>query len=323
MKTTILPLLLLAISSIRGTELHDIPHILGDAASSATSSIAKAATTNEEQQRQLLQLFSSLGRAIQLAFTFFKSMFSFFMTCISTACFPFLWIARNLWSQFVVKPFDLFMHVVQFLYPVILFCFAAVCCGLFIGGCAGFAAEACSSLLISATWGPQPSPAVTHEEEELVIEDSLNENNKDEDNFSTTHDDNEDAFRGRHSSMSSGGSHREFPSMLTSTASSIWESSSSFFGMHPPTSPPASTNSKKLSKRAMEKEPMIQPPPVEAWRDSISPPVLIRRKKLSTAKDNWEWDEDEDDIYQQHLKQQQQRPSSSSSSVYKIGRAHV
>ncbi|CAO3655447.1 unnamed protein product [Mucor hiemalis] len=317
MKTSLLPLLL-AISSIHATEIQDIPHILGDAASSATSSIAKAATTNEEQQQQLLQLFSSLSRAIQLALTFFKSMFSFFMTCISTASFPFLWIASSLWSQFVVKPFDLFMHVVQFLYPVILFCFAAVCCGLFIGGCAGFAAEACSSLLISATWGPQPQAEEVHEES--VVEESLLDN-KDDDDFSTTHDENEgDAFRGRHSSMSSG-SHRELPSMLTSTASSIWESSSSFFGMHPPTSPPASANSKKMSKRALEKEPLIQPPKVEAWRDSISPPVLIRRKKLSPTKDNWEWDEDEDDIYQQHQQQQQhQQTSSSSPSVYNKNR---
>ncbi|KAG1500398.1 hypothetical protein G6F47_001768 [Rhizopus delemar] len=47
-----------------------------------------------------------------------------------------------------------------------MFCLAAVFCGLFIGGCAGFAAEAVSSIMITATWGPQPKQKKEQEEVE-------------------------------------------------------------------------------------------------------------------------------------------------------------
>lgn len=96
----------------------------------------------------------------------------------------------------------------------------------------------------------------------------------------------------------------EEPPMLKSRASSIWESSSSFFGVQP------------QSQKKSEKEPLVQPK-VELWREAVSSPVLIRRKKLSSSKvkdDSWGWDEDEDenDLYQ--------RPSSSSSHNNKMYR---
>ncbi|KAI8647847.1 hypothetical protein BD408DRAFT_332977, partial [Parasitella parasitica] len=51
-----------------------------------------------------------------------------------------------------------------------MFCTAAVCCGVFIGGCAGFAAEAFSSILITATWGPQAIKGVEQEENVELVE---------------------------------------------------------------------------------------------------------------------------------------------------------
>lgn len=209
----------------------------------------------QHQQQQLVQIFTSLIGAIKLSFSFFHSFFYFIYKCTVTILSPILWITTNLWSSFITKPFQLFMHLAHILYPVIVFCIAAVCCGLFIGGCAGFAAEAFSSILISATWGP-PVKQVVQEEEEVVLEGSVEEEEEEEvpmhhhDNASSTHH----------------------------TTDSI----SSFFG-----------------QRKKEKEPLLQKPKVEVWRDSIdtSPPVLIRRKKLSSDKKNgWDWDEDEDEF---------------------------
>jgi hypothetical protein len=68
---------------------------------------------------------------------------------------PLIYLLGFLWRQFVIKPYTLAAHVAYLLYPVTLFCLAAVFCGAVIGGFAGFAVEACSSLIISATWGPE------------------------------------------------------------------------------------------------------------------------------------------------------------------------
>ncbi|KAG2229751.1 hypothetical protein INT48_000043 [Thamnidium elegans] len=53
-----------------------------------------------------------------------------------------------------------------------------------------------------------------------------------------------------------------------------------------------------FGQRKKEKEPLLQKPKVEQWRDSIdNSPVLIRRMKLSSDKKNgWNWDEDEDEF---------------------------
>jgi hypothetical protein len=68
---------------------------------------------------------------------------------------PLIYLLGFLWREVVIKPYTLAAHVAHLLYPVTLFCLAAVFCGAVIGGFAGFAAEACSSLIISATWGPE------------------------------------------------------------------------------------------------------------------------------------------------------------------------
>lgn len=116
----------------------------------------------------LFRIFTVLSTAASLSLYFFKYLFGFLFQIIVYIVSPFIWIIQFCWHQFITKPFDLLLYVLHMLYPVLMFCFAAICCGIFIGGCAGFAAEAFSSILITATWGPQPKPAP--EEEELLLE---------------------------------------------------------------------------------------------------------------------------------------------------------
>ncbi|KAI9252572.1 hypothetical protein EDC94DRAFT_620998 [Helicostylum pulchrum] len=219
---------------------------------------AATIASDQQQQQQLVQIFTSLLGAIKLSFSFFHSFFYFIYKCITTLLSPIMWITTNAWSNFVTKPFQLFLHLAHILYPVTLFCVAAVCCGLFIGGCAGFAAEACSSLLISATWGPQPKKVSVQEDEDEDEEEEEMEENEEGEEERVMLNDNE--------------------STIHNTTGSI----SSFFG-----------------QRKREKEPLLQKPKVEQWRDSIdTSPVLIRRRKLSSDKKNgWDWDEDEEDEF--------------------------
>lgn len=160
-----------------------------------------------------------------------------------------------------------------------MFCVAAICCGMFIGGCAGFAAEAFSSILISATWGPQASKEIEHEENVELIEglDTQNEGLTD-------------------------GSEDEQEENIYNH-----DKPSNFFGSTATSSASTTPRNKK------GKEPLI--PRVESWRDSLSTsstassPVLIRRMKLSSTdtKSYWDWDEDnseeEEEVeFNHHLK---------------------
>ncbi|KAG1084577.1 hypothetical protein G6F42_021731 [Rhizopus arrhizus] len=150
---------------------------------------------------------------------------------------------------------------------------------MFIGGCAGFAAEAFSSILISATWGPQASKEIEHEENVELIEgpDAQNEGLTD-----GSEDEQEENIY----------NHDKPPNFFGSTATSS------------ASTPP---------RNRKGKEPLI--PRVESWRDSLSTsstassPVLIRRMKLSSTdtKSNWDWDEDnseeEEEVeFNHHLK---------------------
>ncbi|KAI8087022.1 uncharacterized protein B0P05DRAFT_533389 [Gilbertella persicaria] len=210
-----------------------------------------------------MHMLSTLYTAASLSVFFFKHLFGFLYTCVCYTCLPFLWLLRACWTHFVIKPLDMCLYVFHVLYPVIMFCLAAMGCGLFIGGCAGFAAEACSSLLISATWGPQPKQikqAEPNVEQEPIPRRALD--------------------------------HR--PSSSSSTTS-LWDS-------------------RPFSSKG--KEP-LRSPRVEDWRDSLSqqsyssprsrsssPPVLIRRMKLSSTNksSSWDWEDDEDDLFTSHRK---------------------
>ncbi|CAO3612475.1 unnamed protein product [Cunninghamella blakesleeana] len=70
-------------------------------------------------------------------------------------------------SFFILRPLWFIIHVCQILYPVFIYLFAAVVIGLIIGLCAGFTSEALSTIIINATWGPQPNEKLlTYPEEE-------------------------------------------------------------------------------------------------------------------------------------------------------------
>ncbi|CAO3583608.1 unnamed protein product [Absidia cylindrospora] len=58
---------------------------------------------------------------------------------------PFLWMTRWLWRHLILTPWTMAVHATHIMYPVLIYCGAACLCGLIIGGCSGFAAEAMSS----------------------------------------------------------------------------------------------------------------------------------------------------------------------------------
>lgn len=131
----------------------------------------------------LMHIFTALSTAASLSIFFFKYLIGFIIRITMYLISPLIWLSSTCWHQFVTKPLNLFLHVLNVLYPVIMFCVAAICCGIFIGGCAGFAAEAFSSILISATWGPQPNKEIEQEQsielvdrnEELTDESDIEE----------------------------------------------------------------------------------------------------------------------------------------------------
>lgn len=131
--------------------------------------------TKTEQFHAILK---SLKAAFFISFHFFKIIFSFIFTFTRLFTRPIYWILNFTWTYLIRKPLALFSYANSTLYPIILFCLAAAACGLFIGGCAGFASEAFSSVVITATWGPQ-SKKSTKQEDELVTE-SLDTKEEDE-----------------------------------------------------------------------------------------------------------------------------------------------
>ncbi|OBZ87754.1 hypothetical protein A0J61_04194 [Choanephora cucurbitarum] len=208
-----------------------------------------------------IHILTALTTAASLSTVFFRSLFSFLFSCLSYLCSPFLWLLRACWSVFLIRPLDLLFYLYSVFYPVIMFCLAAVGCGLFIGGCAGFASEALSTLLITTTWGPQPTSKQIPTEDEEEEEEPIRPRRQ---------------FEHRPSSSSS--------------TTSIWDNKPFF--------------SKKQGK-----EP-LRPTRVEDWQESLSrpiqsrsasPPVLIRRMKMSSINkpksSSWDWEDDDELLY--------------------------
>ncbi|KAI9480770.1 MAG: hypothetical protein EXX96DRAFT_192679 [Benjaminiella poitrasii] len=230
----------------------------------------------------LLHMFTVLSTATSLSALFLKYIFNFLIQSITYTCSPFVWVLAFCWRQFITKPFNLLLYLIHVFYPVIMFCIAAMCCGIFIGGCAGFAAEAFSSILISATWGPQPPPSSQQEKKkELALFTNENELEEEEEEVESI----------------------IYSSFDRSKNDSV-QSLSTFFG---------------TTKKKKGKELLLQQPPItriENWRESLnnngssssssnlhpltrsaSPPALIRRMKLSSttsSRNSWGWDDDED-----------------------------
>ncbi|KAI7905028.1 uncharacterized protein BX663DRAFT_308355 [Cokeromyces recurvatus] len=227
----------------------------------ATDEASKKITTDG-----LLHIFNVLSTAASLSFWFFKHFFSFFIQIITFICSPFVWIFSACWYQFVTKPFHLLSYILHVFYPVILFCIAAMCCGIFIGGCAGFAAEAFSSILISATWGQQKQKQQVQEEKNFI--------NNDDEMIK------EDVYS----------------SFVHSKNNSI-QSLSTFFGT-------SSITKKKKGKEPLKATRIENWD--DSLSSSYSPsikhtssPTLIRRMKLSSiassTRNSWEWDDDDED----------------------------
>ncbi|CAO3688485.1 unnamed protein product [Rhizopus stolonifer] len=97
---------------------------------------------------QFLTLIHSLQAAALITFRFFQTFFAFIYQSSGLLLRPLAYMARMVW-YILKRPLELFVHV-RALYPILLFCLVAVCCGLFIGGCAGFVSEAFSSVVITA-----------------------------------------------------------------------------------------------------------------------------------------------------------------------------
>ncbi|KAL9539866.1 hypothetical protein MBANPS3_010017 [Mucor bainieri] len=212
-----------------------------------------------------MHIFTALSTAASLSIFFFKYLIGFIINITMYMLSPILWLSSTCWHQFVTKPLDLFLHVLHVLYPVIMFCVAAICCGVFIGGCAGFAAEAFSSILISATWGPQEATKETEHEEDVALIQGLDAKGEEE-----ASEDEQDEQIYSH------------------------DKPSNFFGG-------SASSAAAVPRSRKGKEPLI--PRVESWRDSLSTssasssPVLIRRMKLSSTgrKSSWEWDENSEE----------------------------
>lgn len=91
--------------------------------------------------------------AASLAWMTFRAIGIGIYMLISWMTWPVLFVLGLVWRILIVRPWELFVSFIHVVYPVALFCFAAVLCGTIIGGCAGFAAEAIAWFTITATWG--------------------------------------------------------------------------------------------------------------------------------------------------------------------------
>lgn len=157
-------LALLSVLHIVTANKNDIPSLLNDTLNQLIpDNINTAASTDK-----IVHIITALSTAVSLSISFLKYLFGCVIYIIQYMLTPFSYLFSTMWSLLVMKPFALFLHVMHTLYPVLVFCAAAIGCGVFIGGCAGFAAEAFSNLLIAATWGPQPKEKDTRGQDELV-----------------------------------------------------------------------------------------------------------------------------------------------------------
>lgn len=234
-------------------------------------------------------VYRALVGAAFLAFTFFSYLFFGIYKIVYYILWPVVWVILACWNNFVMKPFTLCIHVAHIFYPVAMFCLAAVLCGLVIGGCAGFAAEAFSSLLITATWG-------TEKKQNLAWPEDTD----------TTRTTKEGSVTSETMESEYVPDDEEFPTMSKRLSRDSGESSSywdaSFFG----------ANKKEKGKQAMKAQ-RGTTAAVESWRHSLSRrssssnsfpeglqsmPTLrgdnsLRRRATYEKQDDWNWVEDD------------------------------
>ena len=105
-----------------------------------------------EQESMAMVVLLSAG---SLAWSFFRLVCTGLYSALCMLLHPVYSLLWFFWHNLVARPFALFLHITHALYPVAMYCLAAVCCGTLIGGCAGFAAEAVSAFAIRTMWGRQ------------------------------------------------------------------------------------------------------------------------------------------------------------------------
>ncbi|KAI7856955.1 hypothetical protein BDC45DRAFT_502708 [Circinella umbellata] len=138
----------------------------------ATATIIKTAitptvisTTNDKEENESLAMVILINAGL-IAFSFFRLVGSSIYNIITTLLLPIYYLISFCWRNMVTRPFALLMNIGHALYPVFMYCLAAICCGTLIGACAGFATEAIASFTISATWGRSSSSSTVIEQQQ-------------------------------------------------------------------------------------------------------------------------------------------------------------
>ncbi|GAB5589111.1 hypothetical protein Unana1_04011 [Umbelopsis nana] len=124
-------------------------------AAQTVSSMAATPTTELGQQIEV---------ALSIAFFIGGMTLSFLkgvMSLIQWILWPVVVIWRILFQACVYGPYKAVSHIMHVLYPVATFCLVAACFGILIGGFAGIASEAISSLFIAITWGAAANKAMS------------------------------------------------------------------------------------------------------------------------------------------------------------------
>ncbi|KAI7876715.1 hypothetical protein K492DRAFT_172333 [Lichtheimia hyalospora FSU 10163] len=148
----------------------------------AQEELTSTTTTGEKTTAVLLV-------AASLAWMMFRAIGIGVYMVISWTTWPVLFVLGLVWRILIVRPWELFVSFIHVVYPVALFCLAAVLCGTVIGACAGFAAEAIAWFSITATWGRSATSIRKQQriqtEERLQLEDGGYLDDDDDDDTST------------------------------------------------------------------------------------------------------------------------------------------
>ena len=144
--------------------IHNNEPITTTIASSSKTTITPTIIEEDENGSLAMVILITAG---SLAFSFFRLVGICVYKIISTLLLPVYYLISFCWRNMVTRPFALLMNIGHTLYPVLMYCIAAICCGTLIGGCAGFAAEAIASFTISTTWGRSSSSSSQQQQQQI------------------------------------------------------------------------------------------------------------------------------------------------------------
>lgn len=89
-----------------------------------------------------------------------KCLIYFPLSVLSSTTHIATWPIRITWRGMAYVPHSL-INLIDRTYPVVTFTLLAVGCGVVMGGCAGFAIEVFTSMMVSATWGDKHKTTTT------------------------------------------------------------------------------------------------------------------------------------------------------------------